>query len=177
MFLACICFEAGKIFKSASCFIQRLVHDCSARDVRDHIQHASKKEGVSVDQYWGMCKVVLDSLSIYIYICVYMIYHKHMEVDMQATTRERHKKRQQRTQKSGEKEEPNSKCVRKQRAAKTMRRIGEDEILYRYTVYRSASESPARSVGRHICNAYIYILIERQVRPGSLYIYIHTFMY
>ena len=54
---------------------------------------------------------------------------------MQATTRERHKKRQQRTQKSGEKEETNSKCVRKQRAAKKMRRIGEDEILYRYTVY------------------------------------------
>lgn len=85
-----------------------------------------------------------------------------MEVDMQATTRERHKKRQQRTQKSGEKEETNSKCVRKQRAAKKMRRIGEDEILYRYTVYTYVM--------------HIYILIERQVRPGSLSLYIYIFL-
>ena len=97
-----------------------------------------------------------------------MIYHKHMEVDMQATTREWHKKRQQRTQKSGEKEETNSRCVRKQRAAKKMRRIGEDEILYRYTVYTYVM---------HIdTDIYIYILIERQVRPGSLSVYIYILL-
>ena len=117
---------------------------------------ASKKEGVSVDQYWGMCKVVLDSLSIYIY----MIYHQHMEVDMQATTRERHKKRQQRTQKSGEKEETNGKCVRKQRAAKKMRRIGEDEILYGYTVYT------------YVVHIYIYIYRETGSSRLSIHIYI-----
>ena len=71
-FLHVFALKQARYSNRASCFIERLVHDCSARDVRDHIQHASKKEGVSVDQYCGMCKGVLDSLSIYIYIYVYI---------------------------------------------------------------------------------------------------------